>query len=66
MAKSRKGAFVGLENRDYHPFLISIGSRLCRMLYANFLELRKDEVRKICLLSTRVNKAQARATISGY
>jgi hypothetical protein len=38
MAKSRKGLFVGLPNRDYRLFLGSIGSRLCRMPYANLAE----------------------------
>ena len=32
-------------NRDYRAFLGSIGSRLFRMSYANFLELRLGEVR---------------------
>jgi hypothetical protein len=38
MAKSRKGAFVGLANSDYRPFPGSIGSRLCPMPNANFHE----------------------------
>jgi hypothetical protein len=56
MAKSRKGAFVGLANRDYRPFPGSIGSRLCRMPNANFGELRKAEVRRTLLLGTSVKK----------
>src|SRR5215204_1784218 len=56
MAKSRKGAFVGLANSDYRPFPGSIGSRLCPMPNANFLELRTCEVRRISILGTSVNK----------
>ena len=44
MAKSRKGAFVGIANRDYRPFPGPIGSRFCRMPNANFVELRYGEV----------------------
>jgi hypothetical protein len=50
MAKSRKGAFVGLANRDYQPFTGSIGSRLCRMPNANFVERGKGEVRILGIL----------------
>jgi hypothetical protein len=56
MAKSRKGLFVGLPNRDYRLFLGSIGSRLCRMPYANFLERQGEVVGRIYLPRTRVNK----------
>jgi hypothetical protein len=52
MAKSRKGAFVGLPNRDYRPFLGPIGPRLCKMPYTNFGALRHCEVRagaKVCI-----------------
>jgi hypothetical protein len=55
MAKCRKGAFVGLANWDYRPFPGPIGSRFCRMPNANFVELRKAEVRRISLLGTSVN-----------
>src|SRR5215218_3973146 len=47
MAKSRKGAFVGLANSDYRPFPGSIGSRLCPMPNANFVETPNGEVRRI-------------------
>src|SRR5829696_1766735 len=52
----RKGAPGGLPDRDYRPFLGSIGSRLCRMPYANFGELGLDELRRMHLPRTRVNK----------
>src|ERR671921_1353464 len=39
-----------LMNRDYRAFLGSIGSRLFRMSYANFLELRHGEVRVLGIL----------------
>jgi hypothetical protein len=58
MAKSRKGAFVGLANSDYRPFPGTIGSRLCRMSYTNLSELRQGEVvRRIYFLGTSVSSS---------
>ena len=57
MAKSRKGAVVGLANRDYRPFCGSIGARLCRMANSNFGELRRCEVRGRHLPRTPLNRS---------